>query len=105
MEECNGTESYFLSPHALGRTPEVDMALSNIAGQVKVARTTLNVSGLTYIIDNVKVGVVYNPSKQNVTVPKADEVKVSGGRFEFTYNLNYTKIENRNNITGHAYGS
>ena len=70
-----------------------------------MARTTFNVSGLTYIIDNVQVGVVYNPSKQNVTIPKPDEVQVSGGRFEFTYNLNYTKIENRNNITGHAYGT
>ena len=59
---------------------------------VKVARTTYNVSGLTYIIDNVKVGTIYNPSKQEVTIPKADELKISGGVFEFTYEFNYTKI-------------
>ena len=80
-DSTNGTESYFLSPHGLGRTPEVDMALDKIVGQVKVARTTYNVSTLTYIIDNVKVGIVYNPSKQNVTIPRPDEVQVSGGRF------------------------
>lgn len=88
----NGTESFFLSPHGLGRVPEVDMALDKIRGQVKVARTTHNVSSLTYIIDNVTVGILYNPSKQNVTIPRADYVEVTGGRFEFTYSFNYTKI-------------
>lgn len=57
------------------------MALDKIVGQVKVARTNYNVSALQYIIDNVTVGIVYNPSKQNVTIPRADEVQVSGGRF------------------------
>jgi hypothetical protein len=71
---------------------------------VKLHRTIANISSLTYIIENAKLNIVYNPSKQNVTIPKVDFVTVAGGRFEFTYEFNYTKIENRNNITGYAYG-
>ncbi|MCB0370560.1 MAG: hypothetical protein KDD45_14325, partial [Bdellovibrionales bacterium] len=73
-EATNGTESYFISPHGLGRVPEVNIALQNINGHVKVAHTTRNVSTITYIIDNVTLGMVYNPSKQNVTVTKTDEI-------------------------------
>ena len=74
LTETNGTDSFFLSPHGLGRTPEVPTALDKIFGQVKVVRTTCNVSQITYIIDNVRLGIVYNPSTQNVTIPHADEV-------------------------------
>lgn len=64
LTETNGTEAYFFSPHGLGRTPEVEMALNKIVGTVKVHRTTYNVSAINYVIDNVTLGIVYNPSKQ-----------------------------------------
>lgn len=100
----NGTESYFVSPHALGRTPEVTQALDKMLGQVKVARTTYSVSGLTYIIHNVTLNMVYNPSKQVVTIPKADLMQITGGKIEFTYKFNFSKIENGNTVTGNSYG-
>jgi hypothetical protein len=103
--DTNGTESYFLSPHGLGRTPEVDTALNIIYGQIRVKRTTYNHSTITYIIDNVTIGMAYNDAKQTIDIPKTDSAKVSGGRIEFTYRFNYTKIENRNNITGYGYGT
>lgn len=81
------------------------MALQRIQGQVRPHRTTFNVSSVTYIIDNVIIGIAYNPSKQQINIPKKDFVEVKGGKFEFTYKFNYTKIENRNNITGYAYGT
>jgi len=40
------------------------MALDKIIGTVKVHRTTYNVSAINYVIDNVTLGIVYNPSKQ-----------------------------------------
>lgn len=104
-QATNGTESYFFSPHGLGRTPEVSMALDKIQGQVKVRKTSCNISAITYILDNFNIGIVYNPSKQITNIPKADLVEVKGGRFEITYKFNYTKIENRNNITGYAFGT
>jgi hypothetical protein len=64
--ETNGTESYFLSPHGLGRTPEVDNALSNINGQIRVKKTTYNHSTITYVLDNVTIGMAYNDGKQIV---------------------------------------
>lgn len=80
-------------------------ALDKMEGQVIVARTTTyKVSGLSYLIQNMKVKMAYNPSKQVVTIPKADLMQITGGRIEFTYEFNYTKIENGNNLTGHAYG-
>jgi hypothetical protein len=103
--ETNGTESYFLSPRGLGRTPEVGDALSKIFGQIRVKRTTYSHSTITYVLDNVVIGTAYNDAKQAVTIPKSDIVRVSGGRVEFTYRFNYTKIENRNNVTGYAYGT
>lgn len=103
--ETNGTESYFISPHGLGRTPEVDMALDKMNGQIRVKRTTYNHSTITYVLDNVTIGTAYNDAKQVVNIPKADNVMVTGGRVEFTYKFNYTKIENRNNITGYGYGT
>lgn len=103
--ETNGTEAYFLSPHGLGKTPEVDDALQKITSQIRVKTTTYNHSTITYILSNITIGTAYNDGKQNTTVPKVDIVQVTGGRIEFTYRFNYTKIENRNNITGYAYGS
>lgn len=82
----------------------MNAALQEIVGQVKGKRTTANISSVSYIIDNVTLGIIYNPSKQSVSIPKNDFVEVTGGKFEFTYKFNYTKIENRNNITGYAYG-
>lgn len=103
--QSNGTESYFLSPHGLGRTPEVDMALEKMNGQIRVKRTTYNHSTITYVLDNVTIGTAYNDAKQTVSIPKADNVLVTGGRIEFTYRFNYTKTENRNNVTGYGYGT
>lgn len=103
--QSNGTESYFLSPHGLGRTPEVDNALEKMAGQIRVKRTTYNHSAITYVLDNVTIGTAYNDAKQTVSIPKADNVLVTGGRVEFTYRFNYTKVENRNNVTGYGYGT
>ena len=103
--ETNGTEAYFLSPHGLGKTPEVDDALQKITSQIRVKTTTYNHSTITYILSNITIGTAYNDGKQNTTVPKVDIVQVTGGRVEFTYRFNYTKIENRNNITGYAYGT
>jgi hypothetical protein len=57
------------------------MALQKIQGQVRPHRTTFNVSSVSYIIDNVLIGVAYNPSKQQVNIPKTDLVEVKGGRF------------------------
>lgn len=103
--ETNGTEAYFLSPHGLGRTPEVDNALEKMTGQIRVKRTTYNHSTITYILDNVTIGTAYNDGKQTTEIPRNDLTKISGGRIEFTYRFNYTKIENRNNITGYGYGT
>ena len=100
----NGTESYFFSVHALGRTPEVSKALENIEGQVKVARTACNVSGITYILDNFTIGIEYNPSKQTSAILTTDLVTISGGRFEFTYKFNFTRKEEGKETTGSAYG-
>ncbi len=50
------------------------MALQQIQGQVRPHRTTFNVSSLSYSIDNVVIGVAYNPSKQQVNIPKKDLV-------------------------------
>jgi hypothetical protein len=47
----------------------VSLALDKIQGQVKVRRTTFNQSAITYILDNVTIGMVYNPGKQESTVP------------------------------------
>ncbi len=80
------------------------MALDKINGQLRVKRTTYNQSSITYILDNITIGTAYNDAKQIIEIPKADNVKVSGGRIEFTYRFNYTKIENRNNLTGYGYG-
>jgi hypothetical protein len=88
----------------LGKTPEVDTALDKMSGQIRVKRTTYNHSTITYIMDNVTIGTAYNDAKQTTDIPKADFVKISGGRIEFTYRFNYTKIEDRNNITGYGYG-
>lgn len=103
--ETNGTEAYFLSPHGLGRTPEVDNALEKMAGQIRVKRTTYNHSTVTYILDNVTIGTAYNDAKQTTEIPRNELTKITGGRIEFTYRFNYTKIENRNNITGYGYGT
>ena len=43
-------------------------------------------------MDNIEIGVAYNNGKQNVTIPSADQVKVSGGKFQLTYKFKYTKI-------------
>jgi hypothetical protein len=102
--EPNETESYFLSPHGLGRTAEVDEALNKITSQIRVKATTYNLSTVTYILTNIVIGTDYNDGKQNVTIPAKELVTVTGGRIEFTYKFNYTKIENRNNFTGYAYG-
>jgi hypothetical protein len=59
---------------------------------VRVKRTTYNHSSITYILDNVTIGLAYNDGKQSTEIPKADFVKVSGGRIEFSYRFNYTKI-------------
>ena len=48
--------------------------------------------------------MVYNYNNQQTSIPETELVQVSGGKVEFTYKFNYTKIENRNNITGFAYG-
>jgi hypothetical protein len=104
LAETNGTEAYFISPHGLGRTPEVDNALAKMAGQIRVKRTTYNHSTITYVLDNVTIGTAYNDARQTIEIPKKDNVKVTGGRVEFTYKFNYTKTENRNNVTGYAYG-
>ena len=90
--ETNGTESFFISPHGLGRTPEVDNALAKIVGQIRVKRTTYNHSSITYILDNVTIGMAYNDARQIVEIPKNDVTRISGGRIEFTYRFNYTKI-------------
>jgi hypothetical protein len=90
--ETNGTESFFISPHGLGRTPEVDVALGKMGGQIRVKRTTYNHSTITYVLDNVTIGTAYNDAKQTVEIPKNDVARVSGGRIEFTYRFNYTKI-------------
>ena len=81
------------------------MALQKISGQVRVKRTTYNHSSITYVLDNVTIGLAYNDGKQTTEIPKTDFVKISGGRIEFSYRFNYTKIENRNNLTGYGYGS
>lgn len=104
-EVSEGTEAYFLSPHGLGRTPEVDNALEKMAGQIRVKRTTYNHSTITYILDNVTIGTAYNDAKQTTEIPRNELTKVTGGRIEFTYRFNYTKIENRNNVTGYGYGT
>ena len=90
--ETNGTESFFISPHGLGRTPEVDNALAKIVGLIRVKRTTYNHSSITYILDNVTIGMAYNDAKQTVEIPKNDVTRVSGGLIEFTYRFNYTKL-------------
>ena len=36
--------------------------------------------------------MAYNDAKQTVEIPKNDVARVSGGRIEFTYRFNYTKI-------------
>lgn len=103
--QTNGTEAYFLSPQGLSRTSEVSDALDKISGQIRVKRTTYNHSSITYILDNVTIGSSYYNAKQTVQIPKNDQVLITGGRVEFTYSFNYTKIENRNNITGYGYGT
>lgn len=103
--QTNGTEAYFLSPQGLSRTSEVSDALDKIYGQIRVKRTTYNHSSITYILDNVTIGTSYKNAKQTAQIPKNDQVRITGGRVEFTYRFNYTKIENRNNITGYGYGT
>lgn len=102
--QTNGTEAYFLSPQGLSRTLEANDALDKIYGQIRPKRTTYNHSSITYILDNVTIGMSYNSAKQAAQIPKKDQVRITGGRIEFTYSFNYTKIENRNNITGYGYG-
>lgn len=48
--------------------------------------------------------MAYNYNNQQTNIPEIELVQVTGGRIEFTYKFNYTKIENRNTITGYAYG-
>lgn len=90
--QTNGTEAYFLSPQGLSRTLEVSDALDKIFGQIRVKRTTYNHSSITYIIDNVTIGTSYNSAKQTAKIPKNEQVRITGGRVEFTYRFNYTKI-------------
>lgn len=89
----------------LGKTLEVQEALQKIAGQLRIKTTTYNRSSTTYILSNITVGIAYNDAKQASKKARADVVQISGGKVEFTYRFNYTKIENRNNITGYGYGS
>lgn len=56
-------------------------------------------------MDNITIAAVYNDARQNISIPKTDTVQVTGGRIEFTYRFNYTRIQNRNNITGYGYGN
>lgn len=88
----------------LGKTLEVQEALQKIAGQLRIKTTTYNRSSTTYILSNITVGIAYNDAKQASKKARADVVQISGGKVEFTYRFNYTKIENRNNITGYGYG-
>jgi hypothetical protein len=90
--QTNGTEAYFLSPQGLSRTLEVNDALDKIYGQIRLKRTTYNHSTITYILDNVTIGTNYNSAKQVAEIPKKDQVRITGGRVEFTYRFNYTKI-------------
>lgn len=69
LRDTEGTEAYFISPHGLGRTPEVPWALDKIRGQVKLRRTTANISSTTYILDNATLDMVYNYNNQQTNIP------------------------------------
>jgi hypothetical protein len=78
--------------------------LKSIAGMVKARRTTYNKSSITYILDNITIEYEHNSGKQESSA-ETDMAKVEGAKIEFSYKFNYTKIENRNNITGSGYGT
>lgn len=78
--EPNETESYFFSPHGLGRTAEVDEALNKITSQIRVKSTTYNLSAISYVLSNIVIDTDYNDGKQNITIPTNSLVTVTGGR-------------------------
>ena len=103
--QSNGTESYFISPHGLGKTPEMDWTLDKLRSKLTVKDISYTTVGqVVYKLANVSIDVLYNDARQETNIPKNDEAEVVGGRVEFTYNFNYSRIGGGSSASGYGYG-
>ena len=62
----NGTEGYYLSPHALGKQSEVERTLINILSKIQVQKTVYNHSDATFTINNFVLELEYNDGKEKI---------------------------------------
>lgn len=72
---------------------------------MKVNATAHARDTVSYTIDNVTLDIDFNIGSQKTAIIGPDLLEVSGGKIEFHYSFNYTKIDDGKSTKGYGFGN